>query len=143
MVEKNSQNKICIVNEDCVYPNQTIYSLERQKIFSFKNKFTVKDDYQKKDLYVCELQQRGQNSIKSMTNDNNIVRFDTSLVKHFRIDLYSGNSNTGKDIKIKNHISLGNPRYFFEIYNKTTNKNEELEVYIYYILYVKYKNLSW
>jgi len=136
MVEKNSQNKICIVNEDCVYPNQTIYSLERQKIFSFKNKFTVKDNYQKKDLYVCELQQHGQNSIKSM-NGNNIVRFDTSFLKHFGIDLYSGNSNTGKDIKIKHHISLGNSRYTFEIYNKATNKNEEFEVYLYFLKNIK------
>jgi len=130
MEEKLSQNKICIVDENYVYPKQTIYSLNRQKIFSFKNKFTVKDENQNKELYVCELQQRGQNSIKNM-NGNNIVRFDTSYVRHFGINLYSGNSNTGKNIQIKHHISLGNSRYTFEIYNKATNRNEEFEVYRY------------
>jgi len=119
--------KLCVISEEYVFPNQTIFSLERQKVFALNNKYTVKDE-KNKDVYVCKLQQRGQNSIKNM-NGNNIIRFDSSFVRHFDLTLYSSNNNTGKNIQIKHHISLGNSRYTFEIFNKTTGKNEEFEVY--------------
>jgi len=119
---------ICIVNEEFVNPNKTIYILERQKVLSFKNKFTVKDENKNNDLYVCELQQRGQNCIKNMKGGN-VVRFDCTFGRHFEMVLYSGNSNTGKNINIKHHISLGNSRYSFELYNKASGRNEVFEVY--------------
>jgi len=126
-MEKKNQS-ICIIDEEFVKPNKIIYNLERQKILSFKNKFTVKDEHKNNDLYVCELQQRGQNCIKSMKGSN-IVRFECTFGRRFEIVLYSGNSNTGKNIDIKHHISLGNSRYTFELYNKATGRNEKFEVY--------------
>jgi len=119
--------KLCVISEKYVYPNKTIFSLERQKEPALKNKYTVRDN-KNKEVFVCELQQRGQNSIKDM-NGNNVVRFDTSYARHFDLTLYSSNSNTGSYIQIKHHISLGNSRYTFEIFNKATGKDEEFEVY--------------
>ncbi len=129
MEEKILKNPICIVDEKYVYPNQTKYSLKRQKIFSFKNKFTVKDECKNKYIYVCELNQFNQHSSIKNMEDNNIVRFDGSFSPgHKSIVLYSGNSNTGKNINIKHHIGFSSS-YTFEIYNKITNRSEEFEVF--------------